>query len=158
MRVLFVAPHPDDEVFGPGGTVPKYSQAGAEVHVLVVTKGDDLFDQDMIKQGREEALSAHQLLGVTKTHFADLPAIKLDTLPQYRINDLLLDYFQEIQPDLLFLPFPGSKSAASTVTRPFRQPTGIHQEFVRLLPQTALLTSRKRLTLSLRLQRHMPLN
>ncbi len=107
MRVLFVAPHPDDEVFGPGGSVPKYSQARAEVHVLVMTKGDDLFDQDLIKRGREEALRAHQLLGVTKTHFADLPAIKLDTLPQYKINDLLLDYFQEIQPDLLFLPFPG---------------------------------------------------
>ena len=89
------------------GSVPKYSQARAEVHVLVVTKGDDLFDQDLIRRGREEALRAHQLLGVTKTHFADLPAIKLDTLPQHKINDLLLDYFQEIQPDLLFLPFPG---------------------------------------------------
>jgi LmbE family N-acetylglucosaminyl deacetylase len=30
MRVLFGAPHPDDEVFGPGGTHSKYSQARAE--------------------------------------------------------------------------------------------------------------------------------
>jgi len=107
MKVLVVAPHPDDEVFGPGGTIPKYSRAGAEVHVLVVTKGDDLFDQDLIRRGREEAVKAHELLGVTKAHWADLPAIKLDTLPQHRINDLLLDYFREISPDLLFLPFPG---------------------------------------------------
>ena len=107
MCVLVVAPHPDDEVFGCGGTIPKYTKAGHEVHVLIVTKGDDLFDPQLIEAGRKEALAAHTLLGVKDTHFADLPAAKLDTLPQHKINDLLLDYFQEIQPDLLFLPFPG---------------------------------------------------
>ena len=106
-RTLIVAPHPDDEVLGCGGTIAKLSGKGEEVHVLIVTKGDELFDQDLIKRGREEAIKAHRLLGVKKTHFADLPAIKLDTLPQYQINEKLLEYFTEIRPDILFLPFPG---------------------------------------------------
>ena len=37
-RVLFVAPHPDDEVLGCGGTMKKLSEAGCEVHLCVVTK------------------------------------------------------------------------------------------------------------------------
>ncbi len=48
--VLVVAPHPDDEVFGCGGTIAKCSQAGHEVHVLIVTKGDDLFDPRLLRQ------------------------------------------------------------------------------------------------------------
>lgn len=107
MRIVIVAPHPDDEVFGCGGTIPIYIKAGHEVHVLIVTKGDDLFDPHLIEMGRKEALQAHALLGVKTTRFADLPAIKLDTVPQHEINDLLWDYFQQMRPDILFLPFPG---------------------------------------------------
>lgn len=39
MRVLVVAAHPDDEVYGMGGTIAKLSSQGHEVHVLIVTDG-----------------------------------------------------------------------------------------------------------------------
>jgi LmbE family N-acetylglucosaminyl deacetylase len=109
--ITVVAPHPDDEVFGCGGTIAKCVASGHEVHVIIVTKGDSLFDADLIEQGRGEALKAHELLGVARTHFVDLPAIKLDTLPQYQINDVLTKLFAEIEPDVLFLPFPGDVSS-----------------------------------------------
>ena len=32
-RVMVVAPHPDDETLGVGGTIAKYSAQGAEVFV-----------------------------------------------------------------------------------------------------------------------------
>lgn len=35
--VLVVAPHPDDETLGAGGTVARLTMAGADVHVLAVT-------------------------------------------------------------------------------------------------------------------------
>ena len=38
-RVLVIAPHPDDEVLGAGGTVARLSEAGPEVTIAVVTKG-----------------------------------------------------------------------------------------------------------------------
>lgn len=37
--VLVIAPHPDDEVLGVGGTMARLSDAGAEVHVAIVTTG-----------------------------------------------------------------------------------------------------------------------
>ena len=36
-RALVVAPHPDDETIGPGGTVARLAAEGVEVHVLCVT-------------------------------------------------------------------------------------------------------------------------
>lgn len=36
-KVLVVAPHPDDETIGPGGTIARLSAADIEVHVLCVT-------------------------------------------------------------------------------------------------------------------------
>ncbi len=39
-RLLAVFAHPDDESFGPGGTLAKYSQEGVEVQILCATKGE----------------------------------------------------------------------------------------------------------------------
>jgi len=38
-QVLVFAPHPDDEVFGPGGTLALYAQANIPVTVIVLTDG-----------------------------------------------------------------------------------------------------------------------
>jgi LmbE family N-acetylglucosaminyl deacetylase len=36
---IFVVPHPDDETLGAGATIADYVAAGAEVHVLLLTRG-----------------------------------------------------------------------------------------------------------------------
>ena len=36
-RILVIAPHPDDETLGVGGTIAKYSSQGDEVFVLIVS-------------------------------------------------------------------------------------------------------------------------
>ena len=51
MRVLVVAPHPDDEIIGVGGTIAKRVKSGDEVYVCVVTKGiEPLFEKDFVGQ------------------------------------------------------------------------------------------------------------
>ena len=37
-KVLVIAPHPDDETLGVGGTILKLSASGAEVYWLIVTE------------------------------------------------------------------------------------------------------------------------
>ncbi len=39
-RLLAVLAHPDDESFGPGGTLALYAENGAEVHLICATRGD----------------------------------------------------------------------------------------------------------------------
>ena len=49
MKVLVIAPHPDDEILGVGGTMAKRSAKGDEVYVCVVTKGcPPLFNEEFI--------------------------------------------------------------------------------------------------------------
>jgi LmbE family N-acetylglucosaminyl deacetylase len=38
-RLLAVLAHPDDESFGPGGTLALYAQDGVEVHLICATRG-----------------------------------------------------------------------------------------------------------------------
>ena len=75
-RVVVVAPHPDDETLGAGGTIHDLIRLGFSVTVVVVTDGaashDDVPDLAAIR--RQEACRASIALGVaTPPHFLDLP-------------------------------------------------------------------------------------
>ena len=39
MSTLVIAPHPDDEILGVGGTIAKLTMLGEAVHVCIVTRG-----------------------------------------------------------------------------------------------------------------------
>lgn len=107
-RVAVVAPHPDDEVLGCGGTMARLAEQGAEVHVVIVTRGQEpAFSKAYMDQVMAEADRAHALLGVKQTHRLDLPAAALDTLPTSRVNARIGECLSEIAPDTLFVPFIG---------------------------------------------------
>ena len=106
--LLVVAPHPDDEVLGAGGTIARLSDAGAEVAVAVVTRGaPPLFTEDAAANVRREAQAAHACLGVGRTVFLDHPAARLDEVPHHELNRALGDLLREVAPDTLLLPFAG---------------------------------------------------
>jgi LmbE family N-acetylglucosaminyl deacetylase len=107
-RLLVVAPHLDDEVLGAGGTMARLSDTGAEVVVVVVTRGaPPMFSDQTEAATRREARAAHQLLGVARTLFLDHPAAQLDGVPHHVMNQALGDVIREVAPDTLLLPFAG---------------------------------------------------
>lgn len=107
-KVLVIAPHPDDEVLGCGGTMARLADAGHEVHVAVMTKGfEPAFPEAMVKQVRAELADAHKILGVTKCHFCDLPAAALDTVAGAQINAAMGKIVDDVKPDTIFIPFIG---------------------------------------------------
>jgi len=108
LRVLVIAPHPDDEVLGVGGTIARHAAEGAEVTVLIATKGyPPAFDEDLVRRGRQEARCAHQLLGVHDTLFLDFPAAGLDSVPHSELNAGIGGVMARVRPDLLYVPFNG---------------------------------------------------
>lgn len=108
MRVLVIAPHPDDEIIGVGGTIAKRAKAGDEVYVCVVTKGPkSLFPEEIVEQTRKECREADAKLGVKETIFLDFPAVMLETVPRYEFNGKIAEFVQRINPDEVYIPHRG---------------------------------------------------
>lgn len=108
MRVLVIAPHPDDEVLGVGGTILKRARAGDEVYVCIVTKAlDTMFPKELIEQGRQECRKADAILGVKETIFLDYPAVMLETVPRYEFNGKFCEIVQSIRPEEVYIPHRG---------------------------------------------------
>ncbi|HEU4960652.1 MAG TPA: PIG-L deacetylase family protein [Sphingomonas sp.] len=107
-RAAIVAPHPDDEVLGCGGTIARLAAGGTRVEVVIMTRGaPPLFDAEQVERVRTEAHAAHARLGVAATHFLDLPAAALDQFPAIAINRALGERLDALQPEALFVPFVG---------------------------------------------------
>jgi len=74
--LLAVFAHPDDESFGPGGTLAKYGAEGVAVHLICATRGEagesDTFQsderEDLACQREQELRCATSALGLTEVH------------------------------------------------------------------------------------------
>lgn len=108
MRVLVIAPHPDDEIIGVGGTIAKRVAQEHEVYVCVVTKGSTaMFSPESIEQVRTECRKADAVLGVSETIFLDFPAVMLETVPRHEFNGAFMKLIQQIRPDEVYIPHRG---------------------------------------------------
>ena len=107
-NILIVAPHPDDEVLGCGGIIGKYTKAGNDVYVLVITRGNPkLYAEDRIDNVRREALAAHKLLGVKETKFLDFFAPQLDVTPQADLSRAISEFIKDQKIEEIYLPHRG---------------------------------------------------
>ena len=108
MNVLVIAPHPDDEILGVGGTIAKRAMNGDDVYVCVVTKaGEPLFKDKLVEKGRAECRKADHYLGVKETFFLDFPAVRLEEVARYKLNDELLKSVQRVRPEEVYIPHRG---------------------------------------------------
>jgi len=96
---LIVAPHPDAETFGMGGTIFLAGQKGIPVHVLILTDGQQGGDFSI---RREESQRACKVLGVSRLYFRGLQDRQLieTSLSQGEVSRIL----DEVAPRTVFLP------------------------------------------------------
>lgn len=107
--ILVIAPHPDDETLGCGGTLLRHKSIGDEIHWLIVTNAtiDHGFTQQRIdERDREIELISkrYRFDSVSKLNF---PTAQLDTIPMGEMVQKMGEAFQEIRPDIVYLPNPG---------------------------------------------------
>ncbi|MBK8819919.1 MAG: PIG-L family deacetylase [Saprospiraceae bacterium] len=110
-KILIIAPHPDDEVLGCGGTIFKKVKEGNEVFVAILTnasKTDPLkYTEDKLINVRNEAKKSCDYLGVKKIFFEDFPAPALDQYPGYKMAESISKILNETKADTLYIPFRG---------------------------------------------------
>jgi LmbE family N-acetylglucosaminyl deacetylase len=96
-RILVVAPHPDDEVIGPGGTLLRAIASGADVHVVYVTTGLP----EELPARRQEAEAVCRELGV-ECRFLDEEIFNIRAA---ELASSLAAALRSIRPDTVFIPF-----------------------------------------------------
>ena len=107
-NVVVVAPHPDDEVLGCGGTIARHAAADDVVFVIVVSKGaPDLFKPELVEETRREMAQAARVLGTTRTFFLDFPAPRLDNVSTSTVAGRIKEVLTEVRADTIYLPHRG---------------------------------------------------
>jgi GT2 family glycosyltransferase/LmbE family N-acetylglucosaminyl deacetylase len=100
-RVLVFAPHPDDEVFGCGGTLAALLSSGASVKIIVLTGGEDqVGDCDGSRQ--VESCKAAEIIGYAKPDFWSFCDRQL--LKTASLKERMRGAIEEFEPNLVFAP------------------------------------------------------
>lgn len=108
MKILVIAPHPDDEVLGCGGTIKNHVNKGDQVYLCIVTKAyTPDWSEDFITSRAKEIKKSNEILGITKTFFLDFPAAKLDTVPHKDVNHAIDKVIKEVSPEVVYVPYEG---------------------------------------------------
>lgn len=97
-RILVIAPHPDDEMLGAGGTLIAALERGVQARVLYLTKGRAAHQDDLVR----ETLAVADSIGY-ETRFMDHCARRLP-LDKASIDRLRLE-ISDFSPQVLMLPF-----------------------------------------------------
>ena len=132
-RVLVVAPHPDDETLGCGGTLLKHKMQGDKIIWLIMTdvRQEEGFSENFIRTRDEEIDAVGKLYQFDHIYRLALPATKLDILPLGQIVQKVSSIIKAESPDLIYLPYPGDVhsdhkivfDSLAACTKSFRYPS-----------------------------------
>ncbi len=107
-NILVIAPHPDDEVLGVGGTIAKHFRQGDKVYLCVVTKGyPPQWPEEIVKREKEMVSKVARMLAIEQVYFLDFPTVKLDTISSKELNDSIAKIVSEVQPEVVYIPHRG---------------------------------------------------
>lgn len=106
MRVLVIAPHPDDEILGCGGTMAKRSKKGDEVYVCIITKGyEPNYTKKEIEKTRKEDKIANDILGTKKIYYLDVPTMNFENVNKGKLSNDIKSIIDEVKPEEVYIPF-----------------------------------------------------
>lgn len=131
-KVLIIAPHPDDETLGCGGTLLRHKADGCQIHWLLVTgMSEELgFSKERIAKRNEEISLVAQKYAFDSVAQLDLPPAALETLPLGQIIAGISDTINKVKPQIVYVPYRNDAhsdhelvfDAAMSATKSFRYP------------------------------------
>lgn len=103
-KVVVVAPHPDDETLGCGGTLLRHIKEGDEVHWLVVTSMSKAsgFTEKQIKKRKNEMFKVFNAYNFSNIHELNFPPAALDTIPKGQLISAIAEVFTKIEPEIIY--------------------------------------------------------
>jgi LmbE family N-acetylglucosaminyl deacetylase len=106
-KVLVVAPHPDDETLGCGGTILRYISEGDLVFWLIATTIKDSGSTGERRKERRnlQVSKVNKAYGFDKKYELKLEATQLDTLPKSFIINKISKVISKIEPEIIYVPY-----------------------------------------------------
>lgn len=131
-KVLVVAPHPDDETIGCGGTLLRHKDVGDEIHWLIIThileeKG---FSESKIKTRNKEIENVKTMYPFETIHHLKFPTAELETIKIGTLIQTISGVIHKLRPEIIYVPYPGDVhtdheivfNATIACTKSFRYP------------------------------------
>lgn len=132
-KTLVVAPHPDDEVLGVGGTLLRRKAEGAKVAWLIVTNifAEFGWSEEKVKQRADEIKRITALFGFDEVFALNFPTTQLDRAPMSDLVTAVSNVFKKFEPEEVFVPHPSDVhtdhrvvfDAVASCTKWFRYPS-----------------------------------
>jgi LmbE family N-acetylglucosaminyl deacetylase len=155
---LILAPHPDDEVFGLGGSIALAKKQGIPVDVLFMTDGalgcDGLSREETVAVREKEARQAAATLGIRNVTFWHQPDRGLEPgdslvsdlsalIEEHRINTLFLPSPVEPHPDHRAAALVGWEAARSRGTKAMSYEISVQAPVNTLIDITPVVADKK---------------
>jgi N-acetylglucosamine malate deacetylase 1 len=106
-NVLILAPHPDDEIIGCGGSIIKHRKKGSRIFVIYLTDGresnQNIDHMVLSKIRREEAKAGLRIMGCSEYLFMDYPDRRLCEYINECAKELSI-VINDFKPDSIFVP------------------------------------------------------
>ncbi len=108
-NIIVVAPHPDDETLGCGGTLLRHARAGDKIHWLLLTKMTEAqgFSEARILARDQEITEVSRRYGFVSVNVLDFPCTRLDSIAKGDLIAKISGIFLTLQPEVVYLPFCG---------------------------------------------------
>ena len=120
MRTLVIAPHPDDELLGCGGTLLRRSSEGCELGWLLITAMDEDsgWSSERVIARSDEIKKVKDGLGIPDGRFFALnyPSSHVDQIPLSTLVSKICSAVNEFQPQEILVPFPGDAHSDHRIT------------------------------------------
>jgi N-acetylglucosamine malate deacetylase 1 len=132
-RILVFAPHPDDEIAGPGGILARHQQLGDQVRVIVTTDGTNgdpdgqRTAEEISALRRRESRAGLAVLGIEDVHYWGFPDGQVLTEADLQKGTALAqDAIADFAPDVVYMPWendghPDHHALYVVVTRAIEQ-------------------------------------
>ncbi len=106
-KILVIAPHPDDETIGCGGTLLRHIDNKDEIYFLLITNlyEENGWSKKLIIKKNKEVKKIENIYKFKKSYKLNFPATGLGDIPMSEIIKKISNIFSEVKPNIIYTIF-----------------------------------------------------
>ena len=107
MKVMVIAPHPDDETLGCGGTLLRHLKNGDELYWVIITKvGPNLgWDEDFVKKRESEIDQVGIKYNFKRVFKLSFPAARISSSSMPELINNFEKIQKKVKPETIYIPY-----------------------------------------------------